>query len=771
MIFARHISLLIALLFSCVVFSQGYKQSYTDPCTGIVKSISVPADGIMVTYYGQMKTFYTNDFSNGSFESWAKNIYSSYGGMNPCGSALSVFTAMNMAQGNVLNVISIMNALSMAGELQLEAAERAAEEAEWANDPYGVRDMTPLMLFTLIYQNDVNAVEPYGSAEVAAIMESAYPTTSSSSSVASGGSTGGSKDGEKSGGSKSSNKEAEVEAGGKGAGKNDGSKGDDKGDKKGDGDIAGDKGTGDKGSGSKDANKSKSKDAKKSGNNRVYSDFMKFDEPKSSPGKGVDIIAGQVVGKDGSVVTDPKVESGANGVDNGSSKSNSDKSEVVGGSTGTSANDKSVASGVDKSGGSTGTNDNKGGSVSGKSDSDKSNVSTTNGGKDVNVSDKSVSGGNQNSKSSSVTGSDTQVGSVKTDGSSSTNTSKDGSTGGKTDGTSSTENKSVSGTNTSKDGSTNDKTNGTSSTENKSVTGTTTSKDGSTGGKDGSSTGSVTGDKNVDGAGDGSSNSGGSGGGSVGANGGSGSKDVPGSGADADKIADQEKKTNLVGGAINSIQKSTEAQKPQIILSSDFAGFNFKSGEVEFGGKGTAGYTNVKWDGTKSHGLLLDYTSQINGPNLTAFRANLTKRRVDLYSLTGTVGFYGKGSAYASVAVGQLWSFPKVKGLKVIYMAAASVGQVYRQKFAGTAVIAGGMYDWRISKRFDVKLVNLFIYAPYISYHDDLILKSPYVIVPIVGTNIAITKKFKFNVNFGGAYSIGQNVMNFTLMFGTRFAL
>jgi len=123
------------------------------------------------------------------------------------------------------------------------------------------------------------------------------------------------------------------------------------------------------------------------------------------------------------------------------------------------------------------------------------------------------------------------------------------------------------------------------------------------------------------------------------------------------------------------------------------------------------------------------------------------------------------------VAVGQLWSFPKVKGFKVIYMAASSVGQVYKEKFIGTALIAGGMYDWRVSKRFDVKLVNLFIYAPYISYHDDLILKSPYVIVPLVGTNVAITKKFKFNVNFGGAYSIGQNVMNFTLMFGTRFAL
>jgi hypothetical protein len=67
--------------------------------------------------------------------------------------------------------------------------------------------------------------------------------------------------------------------------------------------------------------------------------------------------------------------------------------------------------------------------------------------------------------------------------------------------------------------------------------------------------------------------------------------------------------------------------------------------------------------------------------------------------------------------------------------------------------------------------MNLFIYAPYVSYYNDILLKSPYVIMPIIGTNIGITKKFKFNVNFGGAYAINENVMNFTLMFGTRLAL
>jgi len=118
-----------------------------------------------------------------------------------------------------------------------------------------------------------------------------------------------------------------------------------------------------------------------------------------------------------------------------------------------------------------------------------------------------------------------------------------------------------------------------------------------------------------------------------------------------------------------------------------------------------------------------------------------------------------------------MWSFPKVKRLKLIYLATASCGDIYEEKFLGTAFIAGGMYDWKVSKRIDVKLMNLFIYAPYVSYYNDIVLKSPYVIMPIIGSNIGITKKFKFNINFGGAYAINENVMNYTLMFGTRMAL
>jgi hypothetical protein len=51
----------------------------------------------------------------------------------------------------------------------------------------------------------------------------------------------------------------------------------------------------------------------------------------------------------------------------------------------------------------------------------------------------------------------------------------------------------------------------------------------------------------------------------------------------------------------------------------------------------------------------------------------------------------------------------------------------------GTAVIAGGMYDLRFGKRIDMKLMGLFVYSPYISYYNDLLLSSPYVVIPILG--------------------------------------
>ena len=226
--------------------------------------------------------------------------------------------------------------------------------------------------------------------------------------------------------------------------------------------------------------------------------------------------------------------------------------------------------------------------------------------------------------------------------------------------------------------------------------------------------------------------------------------------------------TNITQGATKTINQNKEGGKPTVIASSDFVGFNFQNSEVRTGLKLTGGYHNMRWDGETARGGLVDYVSAQQGPNLTGYHAWINKKSMTLLSGTLSLGFEGRGSVYGTIAGGQMLMFPKIPSLKVIYMGTASYGQVYKTEFLGTAIIAGGMYDLRFGKRIDMKIMGLFVYSPYISYYNDLLLKSPYVVIPSLGTNINITKRFKFNINAGGAWAIKENALNYTVTCGTR---
>ena len=230
-------------------------------------------------------------------------------------------------------------------------------------------------------------------------------------------------------------------------------------------------------------------------------------------------------------------------------------------------------------------------------------------------------------------------------------------------------------------------------------------------------------------------------------------------------------KTNITAGAsttAKSTPSSKEGGKPTVVASADFVGFNFRNSEVKAGAKATGGYTAMRWDGKRSYGVLGDYTSALKGPNITSFYAWVRPKSIILTSATLTIGFEGNRSLYGTLAAGQMFTFKKPKSLKLLYMGTVSYGSVYRESFLGTAVIGGAMYDIRVGKRFDIKLMNLLVYAPYVSYYNDVVLKSPYVMLPSIGTNVRITKKFKFNINAGGAWDLKTSALNYTVTCGTR---
>jgi hypothetical protein len=232
-----------------------------------------------------------------------------------------------------------------------------------------------------------------------------------------------------------------------------------------------------------------------------------------------------------------------------------------------------------------------------------------------------------------------------------------------------------------------------------------------------------------------------------------------------------EGKTNITAGAsttAKSTPTSKEGGKPSVVASSDFVGFNFRNSDVKTGLKATGGYTSMRWDGKRSWGALADYTSALKGPNITCFYAWMRPKSVILLSGTATIGFEGNKSLYGTLAFGQMFKFKKAPTLKAVYMATVSYGQVYKVAFTGTAIIGGLMYDVKVGKRVDIKLMNLMVYAPYVSYYNDVLLKSPYVMLPSIGTNIGITKKFKFNINAGGAWDLKTAALNYTVTCGTR---
>ena len=276
-------------------------------------------------------------------------------------------------------------------------------------------------------------------------------------------------------------------------------------------------------------------------------------------------------------------------------------------------------------------------------------------------------------------------------------------------------------------------------------------------------------------------------GGDIGGNlggGGSTSGGAPSGGSSSEEASGGS--TNISAGGTNSVKGSgnssggggkankpgsKEGGKPAIVASSDFVGFSFKDSEKPLGVKGTGGYTSMRWDGTCSSGILFDYTSAQAGPNVTGFYAWINPSNITIASGTVTFSLEGGGSSYSTVAFGQMKTFKKVKKLKLVYMGTLSMGKVFKEGFIGTAIIVGGMYDLKVHKRLDVKFTNLIVYSPYVSYYNDVLMKSPFVVLPSVGINLGITKRFKLNINVGGAWQVGQSALNNTITLGTRLLL
>ena len=116
----------IALIF-LVAWFKGYSQyiyTYTDPCTGILNSVTItqPSGSVTLFYAGQYNTFTAAQLQAGAFELWVQSVNASVpAGSNPCaGGGGTITTGSNAAIGtntvnNVSGIVSI--AASLGGNI------------------------------------------------------------------------------------------------------------------------------------------------------------------------------------------------------------------------------------------------------------------------------------------------------------------------------------------------------------------------------------------------------------------------------------------------------------------------------------------------------------------------------------------------------------------------------------------------------------------------------------------------------------------------------
>jgi hypothetical protein len=111
----RYAVLLLLIISSRLAFSQSYTYTYVDPCTKILKEVTIPSgqQNIAVTYYGQVGTFSQADFMNGNFTNWM-NSTAAINTNRPCDQLVNQTTTQTnmIVTSNIISTLTNITAVA-----------------------------------------------------------------------------------------------------------------------------------------------------------------------------------------------------------------------------------------------------------------------------------------------------------------------------------------------------------------------------------------------------------------------------------------------------------------------------------------------------------------------------------------------------------------------------------------------------------------------------------------------------------------------------------
>lgn len=110
--------------------AQTLTHQFVDPCTGQITYFSVPAQGTIVFFLGQSRSFTSADVQSGVFQSWVNQVYADYRKVSPCGQQQGQVTqnqitsqiVSSTVQSVVGSIMSSAQSAAMGGSVQTTSA-------------------------------------------------------------------------------------------------------------------------------------------------------------------------------------------------------------------------------------------------------------------------------------------------------------------------------------------------------------------------------------------------------------------------------------------------------------------------------------------------------------------------------------------------------------------------------------------------------------------------------------------------------------------------
>ena len=301
---------------------------------------------------------------------------------------------------------------------------------------------------------------------------------------------------------------------------------------------------------------------------------------------------------------------------------------------------------------------------------------------------------------------------------------------------------------------------------------------GDTGGNSGGSSGDGSG-----GSSGGGSSGGGSTEGSVSSDGGGATSDGDGGTSDGGAIGDKDIDAESGGQSSDSDddsggggggkkkKKGSRARRGSLIASGDMVlvrnGSDYKQGGND-NLKFNMGVTWANTEQTITAGGLLNYTTGQNELSLTGYGSV----KIEESMIVGSNSFLYNVSQDTWFNTGNvMYAFKQNKYLTTLMGTNFSYGKLGEESFSNWSANIGTFTTFNGYRGFAMNLMGIAMYSPYTFFYEGQWFKGGFLFVPLTSFDFNVTKTFKFNISTSTVYLMGEGILNFQLMTGTKMLL